>query len=775
MEKKIIKSILAGLIVFMLGFGAMYLFWIFGTYPKELPGLFSYYSSGIGDSIFLPILSAGFTMFFLNSEYKLTKKQKIAPIVFSIIGAVSGIALQTSWLINPDIGLNWTIPKPHYFNVAGWYHAVFLVLMFSFVAYSLAKWWIILHNKNNHNLMDILINSVIWGSGAGFLYAFTIDNLKISNPNVDLNVMYTVFISYIFVFLLLTLIALIHKKKEKFLSIYAAFVLCFSATIIGVIYLCIHKNSLEIINFLISIAAFLLSFSYLKPTPENIKNQLFKRTFIVIPVFILMLTLSTCDSVALLIAFGIINVMVFAFIANTQFNALIFHNSLENKIVKINIQYGSVFMITVIAIMIIIKHTEYSDLFSLVLTIIIEIVGARVITKYFNYVKDYEKDQSKETSELKNIKKHVYTTLFALFLGAFLIIIVLIMQSAVYEAEFIVAYFPKLNYKSILFFFITCVSACIILIYSLVIKIPDKIIGNKIMIFPIFLSIVLYSSYLFFLLSYIQPNFSLEDLTIFTIITYFSKLCMSIGIAYLIAEDFYSNAFILYSKANRPMVLTLSAIVGFYTFMCNFIILFTNKSQYMLDNKNHYCISLYAMSSILVFSVFPTILATIIKIINKENISIVLINYRKNIAFDGFLYFLIFTFAGLIPDLINCIIEVTFKKILLIISLFSLLVWILSFCMKNNVTHYNERKNAAIKNYKNKISNEDKQIIKIKFKYFLRHLRTQNLMSIIASLVYSAIIVFILILNEYWQQNDNEDRSFSGVFKDIKQQYWPSN
>lgn len=399
MEKKIIKSILAGLIVFMLGFGTMYLFWLFGTYPKELPGLFSYYSSGIGDSIFLPILSAGFTMFFLNSEYKLTKRQKIAPIVFSIIGAVSGIALQASWLINPDIGLNWTIPKPQYFNAAGWYHAVFLVLMFSFVAYSLAKWWIILHNKNDHNLKDILINSVIWGSGAGFLYTFTIDNLKIPNPNTDLNVMYTVLISYIFVFSLLALIALIHKKKEKFLSIYAAFVLCFSATIIGVIYLCIHKNSLGIINFLISTAAFLLSFSYLKPIPENIKNQLFKRTFIVIPVFILTLTLSTCDSVALLIAFGIINVMVFAFIANTQFNALIFHNSLENKIVKINIQYGSVFMITVIAIMIIIKHTEYSDLFSLVLTIIIEIVGARVITKYFNYVKNYEKDQIKETLE----------------------------------------------------------------------------------------------------------------------------------------------------------------------------------------------------------------------------------------------------------------------------------------------------------------------------------------------------------------------------------------
>lgn len=277
MKNKIIKSILAGLIVFTFGFGAMYLFWVFGTYPRELPGLFSYYSSGIGDSIFLPILSAGFTMFFLNSEYPLTKKQKIAPIILGIIGAVSGIALQASWLINPDIGLNWTIPKPHYFNAAGWYHAVFLVLMFFFVAYSLAKWWIILYNKNNHNLKDILINSVIWGSGAGFLYTFIIDNLKIPNPNADIYVMYTVLITYILVFSLLTLIALIHKKKEKILLMYVTFALCFSAVIISTIYLCIHKSNLDSINFLISIAAFLLSFSYLKPTPENIKSQLFKR------------------------------------------------------------------------------------------------------------------------------------------------------------------------------------------------------------------------------------------------------------------------------------------------------------------------------------------------------------------------------------------------------------------------------------------------------------------------------------------------------------------
>ncbi len=774
MKNNVIKSLLAGLIVFISGFGVMYLFWILGTYPKNLPNLFSYYSSAIGDSVFLPILSAGFTMFFLNSDYKLSKKQKIIAIIFGIIGIFSGIALQASWLINPDIGLNWTIPKPHHFNAAGWYHAVFLILMFAFVEYSLAKWWIIMYNKIEHNLKDVFINSIIWGSGAGFLYTFTIDNLKVSDLNMELYMMYAVLIIYILIFSILIGIALILKKNGCFLSIYISFALCLSAITISTIYLCTHKCSLDLSSFVIAFAAFFFSFVYLKPTPDEIKMQILKRIFTVIPVFVLTLVLSTCGTVSQLIAIGIINVAIFAFIANAQFHNLIYKHSMDTKIVKINIQYGSIFIIAVIAIMVVIKHNEYNALFSLLLTIIIETVGTRVITKYFNYVKDFENLQSTGTLELENIKKHVYITLMALFLGAFLVIIISIFQNTENGMKSIF-YFPTLNCKSIIYFLFMSISACLLLIYTMIIRIPNKVVENKIMVFPIFFSFALYTSFIFFLICYIQPNFSLESFNFFTVITYISKLCLSLGIAFLIAEDFYSNAFIIYSKANRPMTLILSTTIGFYTFIYNLIILFTNKQQYVLDNDNHYCIVLYLIMSILVFSVFPTILATIIKIIIEQNTSIVLINYRINILFDGFLYLLIFTFAGLIPDLINCVIEVTFNKILLIISIFTLLVWVLSFCMKNNVTHYNERKNAAIQEYNSRISEENKIIVRIKFKRLLKHLRLQNFMSIIASLVYSAIIVLVFVINEYWEQNDNENKSFSEVFNNIKQRYWPSN
>ena len=74
MKKEVVKSILFGLFVFLLGFGVMWGFWTFGEYSSDLPGLFSYYSSGIGDSIFLPIMSANFLLYFLISDYELTKK-----------------------------------------------------------------------------------------------------------------------------------------------------------------------------------------------------------------------------------------------------------------------------------------------------------------------------------------------------------------------------------------------------------------------------------------------------------------------------------------------------------------------------------------------------------------------------------------------------------------------------------------------------------------------------------------------------------------------------
>lgn len=234
MKQKLVLSLAAGVVIFISGFGAMYLFWITGEYPSELPGLFFYYSSAIGDSILLPIIGAGFILFFLNSDHILTATQKRIAAAFGIAGALFGAALQISWLADPDIILNWTIPKTHYFNAPGWYHAAFLVLMISFCAYSAVRWLITVRNKAEHTKSDHLISAVIFGSGAGFLYMYAIDNLTYSK----LYIAPAVWIGFILLFTILLKVILPQNAKAR--RSYILYAALFSAVIICAVCIFAH-------------------------------------------------------------------------------------------------------------------------------------------------------------------------------------------------------------------------------------------------------------------------------------------------------------------------------------------------------------------------------------------------------------------------------------------------------------------------------------------------------------------------------------------------------
>lgn len=238
MKKKLVLSLVAGAAVFLSGFGAMYLFWITGEYPSELPGLFSYYSSALGDSILLPIIGAGFVLYFLNSEHELTAKQKRITAAFGIAGALFGIAQQISWLADPDIILNWTIPKTHYFNAPGWYHAAFLVLMISFCAYSAARWVITVVSKTEHRLFDHIFSAVIWGSAAGFLYMYAIDNIDPEASYAKLYAAPAVLTAFALFFTILMRIILPQNTKAR--RKYILYAALFSAIIIAAVCIIAH-------------------------------------------------------------------------------------------------------------------------------------------------------------------------------------------------------------------------------------------------------------------------------------------------------------------------------------------------------------------------------------------------------------------------------------------------------------------------------------------------------------------------------------------------------
>lgn len=209
------------------------MFWITGDYPSELPGLFSYYSSAIGDSLFLPLIGTGFVLFFLNSDHQLTINQKRITAAAAAVGALGGAALQAAWLANPNIILNWTIPKTHYFNAAGWYHAAFLILMVSFCAYSATRWFITVQSKTEHTAADHILSSVIWGTGAGFLYMYVLDNYKPDVPNYELYMIPAVLIPFVLLFILLMKILLPGDTKAR--RSYVLYTLMFSTLITSVV------------------------------------------------------------------------------------------------------------------------------------------------------------------------------------------------------------------------------------------------------------------------------------------------------------------------------------------------------------------------------------------------------------------------------------------------------------------------------------------------------------------------------------------------------------
>lgn len=127
--KALIWAIISALTVFILGFGAMFLiynYWRENNPSSELPGLFYYKASAIGDPICLPIIIGA-----LIYDHCIQKEEnylfKRSCIICAALAFIIGALIQAEWLINNDTGLNWSIPQPHHFNFGGWYHAVFFV------------------------------------------------------------------------------------------------------------------------------------------------------------------------------------------------------------------------------------------------------------------------------------------------------------------------------------------------------------------------------------------------------------------------------------------------------------------------------------------------------------------------------------------------------------------------------------------------------------------------------------------------------------------------
>lgn len=113
------------------GFGAMNLLSAFSPNTPSLRGMYSYWSATVGDALALPAL--------LGSLAAVSRSMELSRWRIPCAAAAAGIAaaIQASWLADPSPQLNWTLPRPHTFAFAGWYHAGFMI------AYSSALGWLV--------------------------------------------------------------------------------------------------------------------------------------------------------------------------------------------------------------------------------------------------------------------------------------------------------------------------------------------------------------------------------------------------------------------------------------------------------------------------------------------------------------------------------------------------------------------------------------------------------------------------------------------------------
>lgn len=119
------RSLVLASATFAAGFGMMNcLYW--AEAPTTQRGLYTYWSATLGDAVALPALVGALC----EADALLSDSTRVPAsvgIIGGAIGATVGIASQLAWLADNDPDPNWTIPAPHTFTGAGFYHAGFTV------------------------------------------------------------------------------------------------------------------------------------------------------------------------------------------------------------------------------------------------------------------------------------------------------------------------------------------------------------------------------------------------------------------------------------------------------------------------------------------------------------------------------------------------------------------------------------------------------------------------------------------------------------------------
>jgi hypothetical protein len=131
-KRTFLNAVVCAGTVLAAGFFTLTVFYFAVPHARALPGLFNFLSATWGDGLALPVMTGA--LVFAIGRLSAGPQELPVSIGAGLLGASLGIATQVQWLRDSSPRLNWTFPRPHHFNVAGVYHAVFLTAMCALTA-----------------------------------------------------------------------------------------------------------------------------------------------------------------------------------------------------------------------------------------------------------------------------------------------------------------------------------------------------------------------------------------------------------------------------------------------------------------------------------------------------------------------------------------------------------------------------------------------------------------------------------------------------------------
>ncbi len=714
-NKPLLHSVSFALFISIIGFGIMNLLWIIDGGHSGLPGLYDYRAATIGDGICLPILVFAMTYFCKTHNTYNEKRNKYIHKRSLLIGLISGfigLSIQISWLFNPDIGLNWTIPKVHYFNFAGWYHCFYFSMMFGLIAYFLSKVFLLRKSETLKNTISETIQTFLLAFGGSFY-------LMLQRLD-DYGNQYSYDFIFTSVAILLIIILFVYYRCSSKKTYLKDIVVSLSgiACAYGIAVIVTNFNA----NYLVyAIIMFLMSFSYIFEVLNDPKRYYMGILLISMPILLMNIAIFT-ETLSLDSLFLVIMLFVIP-IGNVYIQITSDERPDDWNKVFLHCKFGVVYQLVMIASVILINIIPTVDDKSAIIdflfnTLLITLVHYNIVA-IFDELIVIEDNRLKTDDGYRKMTKTrslSYLQITTIVAGAAIYLFLTYIGFIEFQA---MEMGIDLSIRNLTLIIICILLFMIMLFIMIVFKKSEK---------KILMSLFLLASYVFIDLG---MYFLKTPILISLNPLYCCAIFQAIGSSLLVAESFYSN---IYRIRGIPKK-TEYFVNSFVVFIGSFVMLIFTLLPAMGEEAQPSKSLLYILFGILGDVIVLVGLPCLCFILTKPNYyeqEVAPEGVLGEIAKNGFLGVLIAVLAGAVPIYIYIVNSSWIKIVLAIITLIGGVYWAVTYCLENNVRHLAKRELEVKSQGTN--ANAELQLAGLE-----KHLQSQNVCALISLLLYCMI------------------------------------